>query len=60
MTSNNKNKTAIGIDLGTTYSCRTTPSYIVFTNTERLVGDAAKNQVARNPTNAVFDTFYWS
>ncbi|KAF3948115.1 hypothetical protein CMV_025845 [Castanea mollissima] len=64
---------AIGIDLGTTYSCvavwqherveiivndqgnRITPSYVAFTPTERLVGDAAKNQVARNPINSVFD-----
>jgi L1 cell adhesion molecule like protein len=34
---------------------RTTPSYVGFTETERLIGDAAKNQVARNPTNTVFD-----
>ena len=64
---------AIGIDLGTTYSCvavfqndkveiipndqgnRTTPSYVGFTKNERLVGDAAKNQVAKNPINTVFD-----
>ncbi|CAB4252165.1 similar to Saccharomyces cerevisiae YER103W SSA4 Heat shock protein that is highly induced upon stress [Maudiozyma barnettii] len=64
---------AVGIDLGTTYSCvahfsndrveiiandqgnRTTPSYVAFTDTERLIGDAAKNQAAINPINTVFD-----
>ncbi|KAI1019454.1 hypothetical protein LB505_000461 [Fusarium chuoi] len=64
---------AVGIDLGTTYSCvgifredrcdiiandqgnRTTPSFVGFTDTERLIGDAAKNQVAMNPQNTVFD-----
>jgi heat shock protein 1/8 len=33
----------------------TTPSYVAFTDTERLIGDAAKNQVAMNPQNTVFD-----
>merc|ERR1712117_376853 len=30
-------------------------SYVAFTDTERLIGDAAKNQVAMNPNNTVFD-----
>ena len=34
---------------------RTTPSYIAFTETERLIGDAAKNQSAMNPRNTVYD-----
>jgi L1 cell adhesion molecule like protein len=34
---------------------RTTPSYVAFTDTERLVGDAAKNQAAMNPKNTIFD-----
>ncbi|BBG97958.1 hypothetical protein Prudu_007236 [Prunus dulcis] len=64
---------AIGIDLGTTYSCvaawqhdhievivndqgnRTTPSYVAFTDTKRLIGDAAFNQVIKNPTNTIFE-----
>ena len=64
---------AIGIDLGTTYSCvgwwkdnrceiiandqgnRTTPSYVSFTETERLIGDGAKNQASMNPENTIFD-----
>jgi len=34
---------------------RTTPSYVAFTSDERLVGEAAKNQSAMNPTNTVYD-----
>jgi heat shock protein 1/8 len=34
---------------------RTTPSYVAFTSTQRLVGDAAKQQAAMNPTNTVYD-----
>ena len=34
---------------------RTTPSYVAFSDTERLIGDAAKNQAAMNPENTVFD-----
>jgi len=34
---------------------RTTPSYVAFTDSERLIGDAAKNQVSMNPENTIFD-----
>ncbi|XP_026424475.1 heat shock cognate 71 kDa protein-like [Papaver somniferum] len=34
---------------------RTTPSYVAFTDSERMIGDAAKNQAALNPINTVFD-----
>jgi len=34
---------------------RTTPSYVAFTDKERLLGDAAKNQMGTNPTNTIFD-----
>ena len=64
---------AIGIDLGTTYSCvgvwvndrveiiandqgnRTMPSYVAFTENERIIGEGAKSQIAANPKNTVFD-----
>jgi heat shock protein 1/8 len=34
---------------------RTTPSYVAFTDSERLIGDSAKNQLSANPKNTVFD-----
>jgi L1 cell adhesion molecule like protein len=68
---------AVGIDLGTTYSCvavwlnehnrveiihndqgnKTTPSFVAFTDDQRLIGEAAKNQTASNPQNTVFGKF---
>jgi L1 cell adhesion molecule like protein len=70
---------AVGIDLGTTYSCvgvwqeqhsrveiihndqgnRTTPSFVAFTDDQRLIGDAAKNQTYANPENTVFGKFLY-
>ena len=35
---------------------RATPSCVAFTDTERLVGEAAKNQEAMNPSNTIFGT----
>lgn len=35
---------------------RITPSYVAFTDNERLIGDAAKNQATSNPTRTIFDT----
>jgi len=32
---------------------RITPSYAAFTDTERLIGDGAKNQAAMNPLNTI-------
>ncbi|CAH9060013.1 unnamed protein product, partial [Cuscuta europaea] len=66
---------AIGIDLGTTYSCvgvwqpqhvrveiisnelgnRTTPSWVAFTDAERLIGESAQNQASMNLSNTIFE-----
>ncbi|XP_071714946.1 heat shock cognate 70 kDa protein-like [Rutidosis leptorrhynchoides] len=73
--SGNGDVLAIGIDLGTTYSCvgawkddrieiipydqgnRTTPSCVAFNDSQRLVGDGAKNQSLINSANTIFDFF---
>jgi len=34
---------------------RTTPSYVAFTDKERLIGESAKNQAAMNPKNTIFN-----
>merc|ERR1712106_878796 len=72
-------KLAVGIDLGTTYSCvgvfqhgkveiiandqgnRTTPSYVAFTDTERLIGDDAKRLIGRKFEDAIVqaDMKHW-
>ncbi|XP_065843113.1 heat shock cognate 71 kDa protein-like [Oscarella lobularis] len=64
---------AVGIDLGTTYSCiavweggratviannmghRTTPSWVAYTESDMLVGEAAASQASRNPKNTIYD-----
>ena len=33
----------------------TTPSYVAFTDTERLIGEVARDQMVRNPENTVYD-----
>ncbi|XP_075494709.1 luminal-binding protein 5-like [Primulina tabacum] len=47
--------TVTGIDLANDQGNHITPSRVGFTDGERLIGEAAKNQAAVNPERTVFD-----